>query len=413
MLFISPIYNCLYPASLRTAADEHFGKIRFIHGTNSSVLTALSQTNYQLLATGDLLNRGIAPMSGELTWGGMNYNGLSQTSICGGSIDDVDKCWKTYALDRSNSFNPDELTPAKFAETLDELEKTRQTSDRWDLLIISLMRYKQWKPEEFTLLCTQNQARIDALVKRTKPQASYADLLLKALDYDEEKLKKGIDDLKIRKEILEEFDYEWSEKGTLMNSAWSNKWQSLTGLETAPGCATYPDEEFSKSQFEKILADIINIKLTGNLHKEVTCFQRTWNPYNEIHLQLSVRRKPEDTRYKRLHLLFDPAHQPMTFRTLEQKESVLKPFPLLLGSTSADPSSYQYQLYIPSGATLGTDIDVMIVRPQDQVAAAKWLKAHFLAHKIALYSAELLKPTQENERASQPPPCTIVSPEKF
>lgn len=336
------------------------------------------------------MNRGIAPMGGEIDEGGMAESGISQHSISGGTMEDVKKCWNTYALDRANSFKPAELTPAKFEKCLSELEKISQSSDRRDPLIIPLMRYKQWNPAEFASLCGQNQTRINALIQRTQPKLSYEGYLLKALDYDPEELKKGINDLKVREKILGELGYDWRPDDTLMNPAWSEKLHFQTGFDTHPKNSTYEYETFSNTQFNLILTDIINFKLTGKLHETVHCQQQNWVPYDTIKPQLLKRKKPEDQRYKRLHLLFDLSHRPVAFQTREQRESLLKPFPILLGSTQITPGRVRNEKVIPSGATLGADIDVMFVRPQDSAAALNWLKANSLAHKISLYSSELL-----------------------
>ncbi len=384
--------------AFRNERDQQFQQIQFIHGTNSSVLASLSQTDYRLLATGDLLNRGIAPMGGELNMGGMAELGVNQHSISGGTMADVELCWNRYALDRANSFKPDQLTPAKFEETLSELEKTPQSSEHWDPLVINLMRYKQWNPEEFAKLCGQNQARIDALIKQTQPRLSYPDYLLKALEYDPEEMKKGISDLSAREKILEELGYAWKKDDFFMNQIWTDKWHWQTGLDTHPASENYQYDKFDKAQYSRMLFDIINIKLTGNLHNEVRYLRGDpWIPYDTIQPQLLKRKTPEDQKYKRLHLLFDLSHRPVTFQTREQRESLVKPFPILLGSTRMYGEQIRNERVIPSGAALGTDIDVMIVRPQDSAAAANWLKANSLAHKIALYSSEVLnaRPARE------------------
>jgi hypothetical protein len=58
---------------------ELASRINWLHGTNSSILPFMPHTDFTLIPTGRLLEKGIAPMSGEISEGGMGCNGVNQT----------------------------------------------------------------------------------------------------------------------------------------------------------------------------------------------------------------------------------------------------------------------------------------------------------------------------------------------
>ncbi|MBA2368869.1 MAG: hypothetical protein H0V82_07590 [Candidatus Protochlamydia sp.] len=78
-------------------------KILWLHGTNSATLALLPYTGYEMTPSGRLLDKGIAPMSGEISQGGMVHNGINQGKLSVETTRNIKRCWD-YANVTSHSF---------------------------------------------------------------------------------------------------------------------------------------------------------------------------------------------------------------------------------------------------------------------------------------------------------------------
>ncbi|MCB1118652.1 MAG: hypothetical protein KDK65_01690 [Chlamydiia bacterium] len=103
-----------HAATLQTLAT-----INCVHGTNSAVLALAPQ---ELLPTGVLLDRGMAPMSGEISLGGTDRFGVNQQNISMYTTSNYQGSLH-YATAISCSFHPPESFEEAFLHYLVQLEK--------------------------------------------------------------------------------------------------------------------------------------------------------------------------------------------------------------------------------------------------------------------------------------------------
>jgi len=183
-------------------------KILWLHGTNSATLTLLPYTGYEMIPTGRLLDRGIAPMSGEISQNGMTRGGINQGKLSVDTISGIKRC-SEYAKITSRSFNSFFYTDQEetiFLSRLRELEKLSTDDAKWDPTLIELIRLKQWSPEAFENLVKKYEAEIEALKKAiVEKKCLYECLILKALELDTNMLIQAKNDSELRQKVESEF----------------------------------------------------------------------------------------------------------------------------------------------------------------------------------------------------------------
>jgi hypothetical protein len=198
----------IWQAKKREKASSLASRITCLHGTNSSLLALIDKSDYTMLPTGILLDRGIAVMSGEISGGGMTSFGVNQREISCDSIEGISRCWE-YASRLSHSFKApnEEQFVKQFTEGLQQLKNVSPDDDLWDPLMISFLRLKQWNPALFQKLYAQHLVEIEEINKNCRSLASHEEMrILKALDYPLEKLIQAGSDAELGTQIDKEFE---------------------------------------------------------------------------------------------------------------------------------------------------------------------------------------------------------------
>ncbi|MDF2578328.1 MAG: hypothetical protein K0S74_1812 [Chlamydiales bacterium] len=119
-------------------------QIKWIHGTNTAIFAFLPYLNFCLTPTGTLLREKVAPLSGEITGGGVSDIGVNQGALSGESIRSFSRAWD-YALSPRNYVNSMDFNEShmkEFAANLSNLIKTPPAN--LHVLLIKLIRFQQW-----------------------------------------------------------------------------------------------------------------------------------------------------------------------------------------------------------------------------------------------------------------------------
>lgn len=123
--------------------------IFWIHGTSSAVLPFIEQTEMTFLPMGKLLDRGIAPMCGELFLGGMSWSGINQSGISVVLGERLEIAAPYACGYKASSENPTEVPLEKWIESLLERGKGGIAGDSFDTTLIRLLRFKQSYRDDF------------------------------------------------------------------------------------------------------------------------------------------------------------------------------------------------------------------------------------------------------------------------
>lgn len=368
-------------------------RVLFIHGTNSAILPCLRQLDQRLRCSGDLLANGIAPMSGEIDRGGLRIGGVSQCSISGASIHEIPTCWG-YATKISHSFRPDRYNETFFLEILDHLERYSPFSMDWDQFVVEMTRFKQWNFSVFSSFCKKYADRIEAIKTGSKilpPEQR----VLRALEYDSTRLKAAKTNSELRSAIIKELGFAGGLESWL-DFLWTHPMSSTPNLD--PHRNKFDEPVLSQEKADCMIQDIICLKLLDKIDETRMSETTEWCPSRLVR-EVMEKRSKEGTevvrqRLQPFRLLFDPRHRPLRFCTRQDKTHLMHPFPILLGSTKvAGTSSKVYrsiERYLGSGAQLGEEIDIVVVRKENYPAMSKWLFKQGLAGKVRLYPAEVL-----------------------
>ncbi len=399
-------------------------QINFLHGTNSSLLPMIHDT-LEMIPTGRLLDKGRAPMGGEISQGGMKGGGVNQHLLSADTIRNISRCW-TYASSTSNSFNPDKYTEPKtlFLKVLKELNSITLGHDDLDGYIITLLRLKQWNPDAFTRLCGQYRKEIEACKETLKGSCLNKTelLVLKAINYDEERLAIIKGDERIPKDIEAEFgvllspDATWENELTIYNPlarVLNESFISIIGYgDTGSGWQFLTLKIFAKELMLEIQDTARDsnlperIRLKNQLHeKEIKeiCLGDENKEFTEENYHLIFEKfvvepmnahiKSKMTfyqrRYDRLLSLFDS--EPTIRFSKQEREMIEKPFGILLASTKAKASEFLSMDEINfSKAKLGEDIDLAFVTSDNKEKMTQWVNEHGLKGKVTVLDAALL-----------------------
>jgi hypothetical protein len=393
----------------RSEILELASRINWLHGTNSSILAFMPYTDFTLISTGRLLEKGIAPMSGEISKGGLASHGINQTQLSTDTIGGISRCWD-YAQRISHTFDPKEYKNAEkfFIGKLYELSDDDPLS--WDATLIFLYRLKQWNPLEFELLCQKHADKISALKEgfkaHTCPQET---LILKALDYDESKVKLARKNENIRQEIEKEWpcitkswNIEWYDK-----QLWGNRY-SFIGFKSALSLnwnltreiiyyifklKTYTEEEIKEKNIkEKVQNHFCKLQEARALFENSD--QNLDKAMDVLRSIAGKRIKNQTVPYNKVlkrfeRLFFD---KPSVHFSAEDIEHLQKPFPILVASTTSKSSRAHRlnEVNIPQ-AKLGQEIDLMFVCPENLQTMKQWTESHNLDKKVRILDINFLE----------------------
>lgn len=419
--------------ALQIAEDIHW-----LHGTNSSVLAMLPYTSYKMTSTGDLLEEGLAPMSGEIKLGGMGTNGVNQTHISVDSIRGFKRCWD-YASRISHSFNPKDYKNPKgvFLAILDQLEKISPDDDRWDAHLIDLIRLKQWNTTAFQKLSKKYSHLIEKVRESVANKvAEDEQVILKAANYDKEKLLKASSDKGVRAEIEEDlrpysdrytipdvfenehvhpigyFLDEYNLNRRVYNI--SDLCHLITNTLRLRAKAKEELEDMLKSgkKYAHINLNILKEDLgfsgldaptieeigSKNVHKldvesaqsvdEDELMQRLVR--DKVEKKIRKKIKPFERRLQRFNKIFET--DPIVHFDEQQRELLLNPFPLLLASTNSKCYSISARTeYHVNHVEWGKEVDMVIVRSEDLLKMKTWLEQHSLTEKVTVVDAKMVE----------------------
>ncbi len=394
-------------------------KITWTHGTNSSLLALIPRTDYTLIPSGKLLDRQIAPMSGEITQGGMTPNGVNQTLISGCLAKDINISWN-YADKTSHSFDIHVCIAKEFKSSLDVLMRASPEHDEWDSTLISLLRLKQWDPKEFEQLCFEHRNTIET-IKKESLERSPSKRVLKAIDCPLEELEKAKEDLEAQQRINAfiggKNGINWIEKpdGKILfecREVFFYPKQSVDLLNQSPlktpsliktvfRLRLYGNTELEllrevAPRFEKTepVKALLAKDKKGRLLSAEAIIQRV------IREKIELRLKHYHLRYNRMLSIFD--NPPLVqFRDVERQMIALH-FPLLLASTHVKPVESYHHEYKIQQAIIGKEIDLFFVKPEHVPAAQDWLKDHNLQERISVYPSTLIDEIEKIARIEKP-----------
>ena len=143
----------------------------WFHGTRAVV--CLGNTNFTLLPTGLLQQRGIIPFFGETSSGITALVGVNQHSLSGTSLDNVSWSIDTYAAKFNFSIDKEETYINRFLEQPIKVDETSRASALTSCLcqvtgsfprtLMALQRLSVWNPDSLTKKLPALQKKFDAL----------------------------------------------------------------------------------------------------------------------------------------------------------------------------------------------------------------------------------------------------------
>lgn len=285
-------------------------KINWLHGTNSSILSIIPYTDYTLIPTGKLLQRGIAPMCGEISCGGLSKaNAVNQKYLSVETIEGITRC-ADYANNVSYSsksnapkegyvsvktgtpFIPEEWSDKfinagvktgiirersiqesmeeSFLEGIKLFQSITPDSANWDPELIKLYQLKQWEPDIFMALCEKHRDKINAIYEAIKQKHSSKEMIvLKALKYDTEKLMNAINDDNVREEVEADFPYLKQFNKSWTNGSVSQYFFSLISPLIYPSKEEYDDGGWNYTfhlDYQKNYKNILSLKMFGQAY---------------------------------------------------------------------------------------------------------------------------------------------------
>ncbi len=384
--------------------------IHWIHGTNSAILPMLQYNDYTMLCTGELLNKGIGPMCGELNLGGMAPDGVNQKWISVETIRDLYRSW-SYAAGISNSFKASKFENGEqfFEETINKLQKISPDDSMWDSHVISLLQLKQWDPKTFEILIKKYCKNIDQLIFSAVSKTFVKEgEVLAAFQYPEDLLQKVINDAQARKDVesrwpdLKDFNG-WHKK----KRPYSNPFISIVDIK-------YHDYHFVKCRkWLDLIESVIQIRLYGNEYlqelriksdggdnddwaniqnfceKEPTVLNILESIKEKIEKRIQSKQGLSANKILRLKNIF---RKDLNVKISELgKAMITSPFPILVASTKSKCFFLNgtSEANIPF-AKWGEEVDLVFVKLTDVLKMTNWLETNNLIDKIKVLSVSLL-----------------------
>lgn len=412
--------HLLTEVKLQPENAELAERIYWIHGTNSAMLPLLPYTQYSMIPTGDLLNRGIAPMSGELDYGGMKTYGINQNYLSVETIRAFNRCF-AYASKISHSFDSSKYENAEkiFIEQLKYLKNLSPNNHTWDNCLIKLIRLKQWNLSQFIKLCEKHANTIQQIKDRIIFSSSEHEMLvLKALDYDLDELKQAQTDNKVRNKIKNEFYPH-------LDGGFYNNWDGNDKViqDDSLNCFIIGNKFSHGFESETmIIWHTIRLRLVGE--KELSYLQKyceknsddqlaqlIWKKIKEragdppdlkvlmdklirekIQARIKNNMKPFEMRFQRLLQVFNTKSEIQLNEN--DRNFIQKPFPMIIASTKMKSQYRSLQEYNIKNATFGKDVDLIFVNKENQSQFADWLKQNSLDQKIQVFGMEWIEKMQ-------------------
>lgn len=401
-------------------------QINFLHGTNSSLLPMIHDS-LEMIPTGRLLDKGKAPMCGEIG-PGMNEYGINQHSLSAETVRDISRCWN-YASRISNSFNPKAYSQPEnlFLETLENLNKTSLGDSDWDRHIITLLQLKQWNPDAFTQLCKKYRKEIEHCKGTAKGRClnKKEQMVQKAIDYDMDRLIEAKKTEEIPQYLKDDFPDIWGRKD--MQNTWKDElhWNNplsetlstksfayLMAYDSNPGRQLLLLRLFAKESFLEIQTEardstqpLEDTKYYMNQERKIKkiCFGDENREFTDAdyplifqklvvdEMEACIKRKMSfyQRRYDRLINAFDT--EPTIRFSKQDREMIEKPFAILLASTKAKASEFVTNQEINfSSAKLGEEIDLAFVSAENMEKMNQWIKDHNLEGKVKVFDSNLV-----------------------
>ncbi len=356
--------------------------INWVHGTNSSILPFLSASNYRLIPTGQLLQNGIAPMSGEISCGGMDVQGTNQNSISALPIEGANKSWEDYAKKKMYHFPVEkyENIETTFVADLESLKSLSPADDKWDTVIVSLLRSKQWNPKGFAELCKKYENQIKQVIQAGIEKSSLREnSILKALDWDLDDLRAACTDETKRKAIEKELGS--------FNEDDSFDWYKNDKGGSLRLISTYFINDLN-FHWKTIVHVILKVKLKSKDHWDIA-------DVNAIRKNLNLRIQknliPYKRRFERLQMAFE--RPPAVNLTEQDRAMIQSPFPILFASTKTKGKSHIKELSVKS-AQLEKDINIIFVDKQNISTMNQWLRNQDI-HTVQVLDAKYLEEMQQ------------------
>ncbi|OHE71037.1 MAG: hypothetical protein A2007_03220 [Verrucomicrobia bacterium GWC2_42_7] len=361
-------------AEIEYDSYELWNRLTWLHGTNSGVLALLPHLGYQLLPTGKLLQKGVAPMSGELTMGGLRTNGVSHNAISGCTIRNIKRNLE-YA-DNSSRTGCDTQPYIDFEKAFDgelaEIIKAGVDHGADYAVLyqksIPLYRLKQWNYSEWQVCVTKSINKINEFIEFLENNSAPKDTLviLKVLDYDAKLLSSQIQlaqegDLSGWYQFCNRIGFNLSFQSYQECVKWYS--HSVPGLDDA-------FRYYKSNGINGLLEEIIYVRLLPEARLDPkghvgNCEDLDiWVSYAEVLEKIrmeTLKFQKDAIRYNNelnlRRLFFEP---PLVQLSMDGKRLIDVHFPVVFGSTKLIPKNLGTECTLSKGV-LGQDIDVMWV----------------------------------------------------
>lgn len=379
-------------------------KILFLHGSNSATLPFLEQTGYSLRSTGDQLGEGFAPLFGELSEG-MSAAGVNQKFISGETIRGIYRCWECYAKNTKYIFNPQQFEKPEevFLQEIQLLEKCTPQDTQWDYSIIKLLRLKQWNPKAFNELAKIHSTRLNKIKERAEMERfPKEECILRAMDFNLDRLKEGPKDLEKELEILYEI-------GLPRTIGVGTIGTPMCGGDTYFRSGSIPEarsffgshrkalHKFFEEEWFRIVMSIVELRMAGKFDKPFK-LNRPINGQEfviprefitqEIHKRISSGRSGVKRRFATFNQLFFSDLPKVDLSSKRDRDLVCHPFPILYASTQKKPLFHGSEFVMESGIKLGKEIDLIFVPEKNKEFMENWVFQRGL--KVKVFGENLL-----------------------
>ena len=329
--------------------------IKWIHGTNSGIFATLPGTDQRLENIGDLLKKGIVPPnSGELDVGAA-LNGVNRNGLSGVSVQFFSTAWN-YAY--SYQSNVDDMAQ-RLAKKLEQQTFTIKT---FDMLMIPLLRLRQWDDEQY--------------------KTSFQEKAVKHIQNMRAQLLSGLN------EVTKAIDYEGPFSDEAIEAEFGKSAENL--LFVGYGAHIFNEPEYEEIVWRSAVQNnecnsfISGILKAGRNGVDITEGKKRLRAYVQGYIDLINNRLDEMLKQA-------SSEQPaLKIKGERDRSWVKKPFPIILASTNIRASympGASTNDYIYSGApVLGKEIDLIFTQTEHQDDVRAYLETHGLQDKVKVYA---------------------------